>query len=242
MQYIQIKDKQIKLIIREYRNSNVVRMYFKGTTLNISKPKIMSKRSLEKMIKENEEEIYNQYKKIISSENNNIKHWQTGEKIMYKGEEFKIELKEREDQLIKIFINREEKKFEIGIPQNMDEEEKKEEIDKTIKQLFKINTEAIISEKLPYWSQKTKIEYAQFKIGDATSKFGSCIPSKKILHFSNRLIMLPPDKVDAIIVHELCHIVQDNHSKNFYNLVKKYIPNYEEIEKWLKENTNVIMI
>ena len=242
MQYIQIKDKQIKLIIREYRNSNVVRMYFKGTTLNISKPKIMSKRSLEKMIKENEEEIYNQYKKIISSENNNIKHWQTGEKIMYKGEEFKIELKEREDQLIKIFINREEKKFEIGIPKNMDEEEKKEEIDKTIKQLFKINTEAIISEKLPYWSQKTKIEYAQFKIGDATSKFGSCIPSKKILHFSNRLIMLPPDKVDAIIVHELCHIVQDNHSKNFYNLVKKYIPNYEEIEKWLKENANVIMI
>ena len=90
MQYIQIKDKQIKLIIREYRNSNVVRMYFKGTTLNISKPKIMSKRSLEKMIKENEEEIYNQYKKIISSENNNIKHWQTGEKIMYKGEEFKM--------------------------------------------------------------------------------------------------------------------------------------------------------
>ena len=242
MQYIQIKDKQIKLIIREYRNSNIVRMYFKGTTLNISKPKIMSKRRLEKMIKENEEEIYNQYKKIISSENNNIKHWQTGEKIMYKGEEFKIELKEREDQLIKIFINREEKKFEIGIPQNMDEEEKKEEIDKTIKQLFKINTEAIISEKLPYWRKKKKIEYAQFKIGDATSKFGSCIPSKKILHFSNRLIMLPPDKVDAIIVHELCHIVQDNHSKNFYNLVKKYIPNYEEIEKWLKENTNVIMI
>ena len=71
---------------------------------------------------------------------------------------------------------------------------------------------------------------------------GSCIPSKKILHFSNRLIMLPEDKVDAIIVHELCHIIHSNHSKNFYELVKKYIPNYDEINKWLKENSKAILI
>ena len=71
---------------------------------------------------------------------------------------------------------------------------------------------------------------------------GSCIPSKKILHFSNRFIMLPEDKVDAIIVHELCHIIHSNHNKEFYELVKKYIPNYDEIDKWLKENSKMIMI
>ena len=79
-------------------------------------------------------------------------------------------------------------------------------------------------------------------MGDAISKFGSCVPSTKRLHFSSRLIMLPEDKVDAVIVHELCHIIHPNHSKDFYNLVKKYIPNYEEIDKWLKQNGNLIMI
>ena len=153
MQYIKIKDKEIKSIIREYKNSNVIRMYFKGTTLNISKPRRMTVRQLEKIIKENEEEIYIQYKKITATENNNIKHWQNGEKIMYKGEDYIIKLKEREDKLIKIFINKEEKNLEIEIPENMNEEEKKEEIDKAIKKLFKINTNAMISEKLPYWSQ-----------------------------------------------------------------------------------------
>lgn len=74
------------------------------------------------------------------------------------------------------------------------------------------------------------------------ANIGSCIPSKRILHFSNRLIMLPEDKVDAIIVHELCHIIHSNHSKNFYELVKKYIPNYDEINKWLKENSKAILI
>ena len=47
--------------------------------------------------------------------------------------------------------------------------------------------------------------------------------------------MLPQDKIDAIIVHELCHIIHPNHSKDFYNLVRKYIPNYDEINNGLRK-------
>ena len=45
--------------------------------------------------------------------------------------------------------------------------------------------------------------------------------------------MLPQEAVDAIVVHELSHIVYKNHDKDFYGLVQKYIPNYKEIDKWL---------
>ena len=87
-----------------------------------------------------------------------------------------------------------------------------------------------------------KTEYYECKVGDATSKYGSCIPSKKALHFSNRLIMLPEDKIDAIIVHELSHMTYANHSEKFYHLVQEYIPNYFEIDKWLKKHVNRVMI
>ena len=54
--------------------------------------------------------------------------------------------------------------------------------------------------------------------------------------------MLKEEAIDAIIVHELCHIVHPNHSKYFYNLVETYIPNYKEIDKYLKENSKLITI
>ena len=73
-------------------------------------------------------------------------------------------------------------------------------------------------------------------------KYGSCIPKTKALHFSSRLVMLKEEAIDAIIVHELCHIVHPNHSKDFYNLVESYIPNYKEIDKYLKENSKLITI
>ena len=69
MQYIQIKEKQIETIIREFKNSNTLKIYFKGNVQNISKPKRMTLKKLNKIIKENEEQIYNQYIKIMSPEN-----------------------------------------------------------------------------------------------------------------------------------------------------------------------------
>ena len=87
MHYINIKGKQIQTIIREYTTSNNLKIYFKGNILNISKPKRMTFKKLQKVIKENENEIYNQYNKIMSNENDYIKHWKTGEKIPYQARE-----------------------------------------------------------------------------------------------------------------------------------------------------------
>ena len=53
--------------------------------------------------------------------------------------------------------------------------------------------------------------------------------------------MLPEDKVDAIIVHELCHMKYKYHNKQFYDLVEKYIPDYKEIDKWLNKYGKMIM-
>ena len=147
MYYINIKEKQIQTIIREYTTSNNLKIYFKGNILNISKPKRMTFKKLQKIIKENENEIYNQYNKIMANENDYIKHWKTGEKILYKGEEYKIRLKEIETDRINIKIKFDEKVFEIKIPKGLDDEDKKTNIDRAIKKLFKINTEALIYNK-----------------------------------------------------------------------------------------------
>lgn len=242
-QYIKIKDKEILVKVRNYKNTNKLGIYFKGNILNISKPVGLKISEMMKIIKENENQIYNQYIQIISTENKNIKHWKNGEKILYNGEEYTIIRETIEENWIRIFIEKDKKQIKVKIPIELkNEDELKEIVDRAIKKLFQNNTEAIIQERLPYWSKKTGIQYKTFKVRDAISRFGSCVPSKEALHFSSRLVMLSQDKIDAIIVHELCHIIHKNHSKEFYNLVKKYIQNYDEIDQWLKENGKLILI
>ena len=221
--YIKIKEKEIPVIIRNYRHTNLIKMYFRGNVLNISKSKYLSKKRMLEFIKQNEEQIYEQYLKIISKENDKMKHWYTGEKISYKGEDFCIQIEYVSKKRIKIILDEENKRFIIEIPEELKDEDNKAIIDKYVKRFLGIKTKEYLENRLPYWSKKMNIQYKSYKVGDATSKFGSCIPSKKIMHFSNRLIMLPERMVDAIIVHELSHIIYPNHSKEFYNLIKKYI-------------------
>ena len=82
-QYIKIKDEEIPINIKNYKTSKSVKIYFKGNTLNITKPKRLSMASLKQILKGEENSIYEKYKNILSSEISSIKQWKNGEKIYY---------------------------------------------------------------------------------------------------------------------------------------------------------------
>lgn len=239
--YIKIKDKKISVAVRSYKNSKTIKIFFKGNILNVTKPNRVSINEVVRLLNQNEDSIYSEYMKVISSKSETIKQWQTGEKIYYKGIEFSIKRKYINEMTISVRLELDTKQMIIMLPESIQEYEIKESVDKAIKKLLKNNTQCIINQKLPYWSEKTGIKYNEVKIRDATSRYGSCIPTKKNIYFSSRLIMLPEHVVDAIIVHELCHIIYKNHNNEFYELVQKYVPEYKEIDKWLKENGKIIM-
>lgn len=241
MKYIKIKDLEIPIDIKSYKNSKSIKFYFKANILEVTKPKRLSIIALMDILKQEEEKIYNKYKEILASEVTTIKQWTTGEKFYYKGEEFIIIRENKNTSRISVNLSLEKKQIIITVPENIRQQEIKTYVDKLIKKLLKNNTEAVIAKRLPYWSKITQIGYNKVKVRDAITRYGSCMPSKKNLYFSSRLVMLPYDKIDAIIVHELCHMKYKNHNRDFYDLVGKYIPNYKEIDKWLKVNGKNIM-
>ena len=69
----------------------------------------------------------------------------------------------------------------------------------------------------------------------------SCCSSKGNLNFNCLLMLTPLEVIDYVVVHELCHRKEMNHSKAFWAEVEKVIPNYKEQVKWLKENVGQII-
>lgn len=75
--------------------------------------------------------------------------------------------------------------------------------------------------------------HAGIRITSASTRWGSC-SSKKTLNFSYRLIMSPPESIDYVIIHELCHLRQMNHSSKFWKEVADIMPEYKKYEKHLR--------
>lgn len=79
------------------------------------------------------------------------------------------------------------------------------------------------------------IPYPDVLIGKMTRKWGYCNKNKKMIKLNFDLIHYSLNEIDYVIIHELCHFLEFNHSKNFWKYVKKYKPNYKEAQLVLKE-------
>lgn len=91
----------------------------------------------------------------------------------------------------------------------------------------------IIPDRVEYYSALMNLKPSSVKITKAKKRFGSC-SGKNGLCFSCYLMMYPAEAVDYVVVHELAHIKHHNHSKDFYRLIEKYMPDYKKREKLLK--------
>ena len=90
-----------------------------------------------------------------------------------------------------------------------------------------------VENRISYFNKFYKFEINRIAIKNTSTRWGSC-SSKKNLNFNYKIIFLKPELSDYLIVHELCHLGQLNHSKKFWALVFKTIPDYAKINKELK--------
>lgn len=80
-------------------------------------------------------------------------------------------------------------------------------------------------------------DFSKITLKFNSSNWGSC-SSKSNLNFSTRLLFAPSDTIRYVIIHELCHLYEMNHSQRFWNLVAQHCPDYKKHEMWLKHNSS----
>lgn len=85
------------------------------------------------------------------------------------------------------------------------------------------------------YAVKMGVSYGRIAIREQKTCWGSC-SSKRNLNFNWKLILMPPEIMEYVVVHELSHLFEMNHSKQFWKIVETYIPDYKARKKWLKEN------
>ena len=97
-----------------------------------------------------------------------------------------------------------------------------------------------IPARVAYFAPIVGVDYGRITIRNQRTRWGSC-SSKGNLNFNCLLMLTPPEVIDYVVVHELCHRREMNHSTRFWNEVEKVLPDYKVAKKWLKENGAGVM-
>ena len=120
--------------------------------------------------------------------------------------------------------------------------EQKKHIDEDTKKLDKASLEMlmeyarqVIPQRVAYYAKIVGVCYQRVTIKVLRSKWGSC-SGKGNLNFNCLLMLAPSEVIDSVVVHELCHLKQMNHSDKFYREVLRVYPDYYKWHSWLKEH------
>ncbi len=109
------------------------------------------------------------------------------------------------------------------------------EIKLRLTDFYKSITEVTLYDRVDRFCADLGLNYNRICLKNNKTNWGSC-SSKKNLNFNWRIIMAPVEIIDYLVIHEVCHLKQMNHSSKFWNLVESLDPNFKAHKKWLREN------
>ena len=98
----------------------------------------------------------------------------------------------------------------------------------------------IIPPRVKYYAEKMGVTYGKITIRSQKTRWGSCSSSGN-LNFNCLLVLTPPEVLDSVVVHELAHRKEMNHSKRFYDEIYKVYPEYDKCHSWLSRNGTKLM-
>lgn len=219
---------KIEKIIRSRRKTIALEVTDMATLI-VKAPYFVSEKAIKDVINRHSKWIEKKITYAKQLQRVEKKQFVSGESFFYLGGEYTLfVVKEQKESL----------KFDNGF---FLKEESKPFAEEIFRKWYKKRAREFINQRVLMYANLAGIKFNKIRITSAKKRWGSCSRENN-LSFSYRLIMAPLPVVDYVVVHELCHIVEHNHSKAFWGKVKVILPEYKEAREWLKEKGQTLVI
>lgn len=197
--------------------------------LEVVAPKDVSDEKIKKVVEKKRFWIYKNIHNLKEKNSNTLKkEFRSGELFWYLGRRYRLDVTDCEHRGLRFHYG----KFVLNI-------EDRQKAKQLFKEFYKQKAKEKFQSRIIQYAKQMGVEFREFKVLDMKKRWGSCTKDGNII-INYHLIKAPLYVADYVIVHELAHLIEYNHSKRFWNIVKTQIRDYEIHKKWLdKLNTDI---
>ena len=165
------------------------------------------------------------------------KEYKSGENFSYLGKNYKLRLISDSPQKVQL----KDEYLQLGLRQGLSDKQKLKYVSKQLLDWYRQNAEEHLLERTEHYAKILKVQPRSVSTREYKARWGSCSPDMEI-KYNWRLIIASQRIIDYVIVHELCHIIELNHSPAFWSCVESVLPDYRKRRKWLKFNGMSLVI
>jgi len=166
--------------------------------------------------------------------------YRDGAKFLFLGKECKLRYAPCEGKRLKIRL--ENQYLEVDIPFDMPAQALEAAVKKALISWYRGQAKEVLAGRIFPLARLLNVDPSKVTVRSQKKIWGSCHYHAKSVHLNWKMIMAPQEVIDYIIIHELTHLKVPNHSKRFWQKVKKACPDYHSCENWLDQNGGLMIL
>lgn len=213
------------IIVRSKKRKSVGIQVLQDAIVKVTIPYFFPKFLVSKILKEKEEWINSAQQKMRTRPQLLISKGS----YLYLGKLYQLELSQQQKNIVEL-----SDKLYVASPN-------KKYLSTYLTSWYKQQAREIITKRVYYYANIAGLSFKSVAITTAETRWGSC-SSNKTLNFNWKLVMAPIEVIDYVVTHELAHLTEMNHSRAFWEQVRKMYPLYREYRTWLKRNGDSLHI
>ncbi len=218
-------------IIRSARRKKSAAIQIKEGQVQILVPQNMPQAQIERLIRSKTPWIKNKLNEQKQRPPLKPKRYVSGEQFSYLGRQYALKLNSRGDPVVKL----KQGCLTLAVPDAMPQSLRDDWIQNALTDWYLQQAQLELHPKNQHYAKIIGVQPKSVTVKSYRSRWGSC-SVKGDISYNWKLIQAPHPIIDYVVVHELCHILHHNHSKHFWDCVRRYIPDYAERRQWLKFN------
>lgn len=117
---------------------------------------------------------------------------------------------------------------------------KQSSVKQVLENFYRSRARDYLTDRLDQYAERMDVGYETLELRNQRTRWGSCSTGGTI-SLNWRLIMAPPEIIDYLVVHELAHLTEHHHGREFWQLVGEYVPDYKAKAAWLEENSSQLI-
>lgn len=225
-----VQNRRIEYILIQTTRKNVLFQALPEGVTRVYAPRHIKLREIDEMVRQRADQLAEMHKSVDQHiEEDRRNHPVTdGSTLMIEGKAYTLRLKQGKP--VRGVTDGGE--YRLTLPDTSDPA-----VRAAIRSTLSVRALERIRSRVNHFAPLIGVQPGRIAIRDQKSRWGSC-SSKGNLNFNWKLIMAPPDVLDYVVIHELCHLHEFNHSPRFWQLVYARMPDYESWKKWLKLHTD----
>ena len=219
--------KKLTYVLVRSRRRDVLLKALPGGETRVYAPGTLPLKQADRLVLERMEALFQMHERLEEQlRKNRLEHpVQEGSRICIEGEAYTLE----RVRGARVGMKLEGDRCILTLPEPDDEEAVRAALKAALSRLALTR----IRQRLDEYAPGIGVPYGRVAIRDQKSRWGSC-SAKRNLNFNWKLIMAPEEALSYVVIHELCHLIEFNHSPRFWSLVRERMPEYEYWKKWLK--------